>query len=217
MLKLFLSFDADPNTQCGADRWNLFRYAGEHATIIQTPAERANEWTMLYFVTKAGSVEGAALLLENGADPNLVSGGNSPLVSATINARRSGDDELMRLLLSGGADPNTNRDPEGRTALHHAADEGSLNEIALLLENGADPSLKDGKGDTALDAAKAALAREGRSYDRIMSDVRRLEAADRNASEDYELAVKKNSGKKQQKALRNFQSVVHILSAWVGA
>ena len=44
----------------------------------------------------------------------------------------------------------------GRTALHYAADFGRLGIVRLLLEAGADPSIKDDSGKTALDCANGA-------------------------------------------------------------
>ncbi len=84
-------------------------------------------------------------------------------------------DKVLRtvdLLLKAGADVNARvlnsrthtavlqsyiqgRDQEGRTALFAAAEGGRDKVVARLLESGADASVKDAAGKTALDAAKA--------------------------------------------------------------
>jgi ankyrin repeat protein len=43
----------------------------------------------------------------------------------------------------------------GKTALHYAAAAGHTQVIALLLDHGADPTLKDNQGSTPLDLARA--------------------------------------------------------------
>jgi ankyrin repeat protein len=57
------------------------------------------------------------------------------------------------LLLDRGADPNTRGTLEGFTALMTAAAEGQLDVVRLLLSRGADPSVKDEDGDTAMSFA----------------------------------------------------------------
>src|SRR5690606_21281299 len=50
------------------------------------------------------------------------------------------------------------KDNEGRTALHAAAEAGWDRVVAHLLERGADPAIVDAQGNTALDVALAAAA-----------------------------------------------------------
>ena len=72
--------------------------------------------------------------------------------------------EMVSILLKGGADPNKRCDarfefPEmvkaEYTALMQAAESDSEQVIAILLKHGADKSLKNKDGRTALDLAKA--------------------------------------------------------------
>ena len=58
-------------------------------------------------------------------------------------------EETVGLLLKKGAAVNTQGTLEGFTALMTAAAEGQLQVVRLLLQNGADPALKDADGDTA--------------------------------------------------------------------
>ena len=91
------------------------------------------------------------MLVEAGADPNLVamSPGGSPTGSLILPAT-SGKVATVRLLLDLGADPDFRTDPNGMTALMAAAMNGRTEVIAVLLEYGADASLTDSGGDTAL-------------------------------------------------------------------
>ena len=59
----------------------------------------------------------------------------------------------LRLLLRIGANPNQPVEEGGLTALHTAAQWGNSAVIRLLVENGADPSVKTTSGSTALDLA----------------------------------------------------------------
>jgi hypothetical protein len=53
------------------------------------------------------------------------------------------------------------RDQEGRTALFAAAEQGQDRVLKHLLERGADPTMRDAAGKTALDVARAAPAAGG--------------------------------------------------------
>lgn len=93
----------------------------------------------------------AKLLLEHGADVNaLADYGGTPLMLAVQ------DVDLERLLLVHGARVNIQDSTYGETALINAASSGSLASARLLLDYGADVTLQDKRGDTALTAATKA-------------------------------------------------------------
>lgn len=65
-------------------------------------AQDNNGWTALHFAAQDNRDDVLALLLANGADPNIVDRhGNGPLWTATMNAR--GDFRCVRRLLAAGA------------------------------------------------------------------------------------------------------------------
>jgi hypothetical protein len=88
-------------------------------------------------------------LLESGADPNApVDDGFPPLIAALCCTRktpgantRTDVDEVIRLLLKFGADPNQ-RGINDYTPLHMAVAEHNLPAIQILLDAGADPTLR---------------------------------------------------------------------------
>jgi ankyrin repeat protein len=75
---------------------------------------------------------------------------NEPLASAAA----EGDLARVRFLLKIGASPNAEGVDNVYTALTGAADAGHTEIVRLLLQKGADPFLKDGEGQTAMECAK---------------------------------------------------------------
>jgi len=139
----------------------------------------------LMVATMSHDHEAIEALLSHGAEVDLHNVFKiTPLMSATGmsgNGRGPGGDlegiqeraiKTIDLLLDAGADINAQvtgshnftsqldtyiqgRDNEGRTALHNAAELGWEKVVAHLLERGADPSIVDAEGQTALDEALA--------------------------------------------------------------
>lgn len=104
-------------------------------------------------------------LIENGADVNyqLSATGETALHAAMCKANRPIYDHVVEVLLAGGANPNVTtlanadtgsfmRDSRTRaeTPLHRAAAFGTERAIGMLLEAGADRSIKDMNGDSPL-------------------------------------------------------------------
>jgi ankyrin repeat protein len=100
------------------------------------------------------------LLVAKGGDPKAVTkaGVTALMVAAGMrhaNTIRHADQpiEAMKLCLERGVDINAATDKTLNTALHAAAGEGTDDIVKFLLEDGANPNLKDNKGRTPLDVA----------------------------------------------------------------
>jgi ankyrin repeat protein len=104
-------------------------------------------------------------LVEQGADPNapLPDTGETPLHSALTKGGRPAQERVLAVLLAAGADPRARtfdaaetgsfmRDcrTKGETPLHRAAAFGSIQEIQMLLDAGAEREARDAHGDSPL-------------------------------------------------------------------
>ena len=103
------------------------------------------------------------LLIAHGANVNAIQPNLTPGLTPLQELVKWADLETLTLLLEHGADVNTKcgvhkkRMSGGFTALHCAASVGRPDAIAFLLKNGADITLLDAQGRSALDYALKAL------------------------------------------------------------
>lgn len=154
----------------GASALHWCAYFGD-VTAVKTLMSRG---VALNSLGKNLGLNGAALhghwqlcefLIENGASANaaLPTTGETPLHHALCNDDRITWDPVVKVLLKAGANPNakTKRGMEtgtfmrdartrGETPLHRAAACGTAATIQLLLDAGADKTLLDAHGDSAL-------------------------------------------------------------------
>jgi ankyrin repeat protein len=163
MVELLLEHGADVNRALSAgytalevaglnEDIDLIRILLEHGADPNQRNMLWNNGTALHSVVNYGRFRAAQMLLDAGADVNMVTDNDmTPLISM-IRIGRFGLNEVLpiaELLLDAGVDPD-HQDTQGRTALHYAED-GEL--ITLLIERGADVNVQDDEGQTALHRA----------------------------------------------------------------
>tara|TARA_B110000263_G_scaffold104818_1_gene91536 strand:- start:593 stop:1141 length:549 start_codon:yes stop_codon:yes gene_type:complete len=121
-------------------------------------ADPAGE-TPIFHIIGAGSGKAFQLLLENDANVRLRDNqGNTTLHKAVTFGRR----EFALQLIERGLDIDaTNK--VGATALHYAVRSANLSMVNLLIEKGANSVMKDEKGSTPTEVAKAMSEQEGLS------------------------------------------------------
>ncbi|MCJ1250208.1 hypothetical protein MMC30_007434 [Trapelia coarctata] len=95
----------------------------------------------------------AEFLLDNGADIDATDDlGRTALYSCFFNSNTLAEKRKVHILILRGANVNR-RAFDGTTLLHVAARSGSVGYLGLLLNSGADPTVRDADGETPLDIA----------------------------------------------------------------
>lgn len=125
--------------------------------LLDAEPELASAWsrdgfTALHLAAFFGQEDAARILLERGAEANLVARHESIHVTPLHSAAAGGHPAIVKLLLEHGADPNAAQDG-GFTPLHSAAGNDDRESVEALLEAGADPSLANDDGRTPADLA----------------------------------------------------------------
>ena len=105
-----------------------------------------NNYPLIFCVSN----EGAEILLQHGANPNIEFNGQTPLQKAFV----SKNFVLMELLLKHGANPDSkSKKYIGFNLLHQATASGNEEIVKLLLKNGANVNIKNNRKATPLDIA----------------------------------------------------------------
>ena len=127
-------------------------------TLMGEDSDPVPDAVALNSALSAGTVEELKALLAAGGDPNAVFDlGDSVVVPLFVVAAMSADFRHngylhIEALLEAGANPNM-ADDMGDTALHHVAFGGNDALVTLLLKYGADPGLKNLRGETPYEMA----------------------------------------------------------------
>jgi uncharacterized protein len=113
-------------------------------------------WNPLIYACWQDKIEVAKLLLQLGEDPNGENSmGWSPLNFVVTTHRHN--PEMVRVLLEHGADAN--RRKGSITPLMYAVRKRDLETVKLLIRYGADPSLQNHRGETALSISTDSIRR----------------------------------------------------------
>ena len=128
--------------------------------LLEADRELARSWspdgfTPLHLAAFFGHEGAARLLLEHGADANVVARHATLQVAPLHSAAAGAHPGIVKLLLEAGADA-TARQGGGFTALHSAAQNGDRDSTDALVEHGADTGATDADGRTPADLAAAA-------------------------------------------------------------
>jgi len=111
-------------------------------------------WTALHLAAAFGGPQSVAFLLGHGADPDVIS--QSAMRNRPLHAALSLSDnpEAIRHLIAHGADLNA-KQAGGYTALHQGASAGKTEAVKVLMNAGADPTVRCDAGKTPADYAEA--------------------------------------------------------------
>ncbi|MHC4663824.1 MAG: ankyrin repeat domain-containing protein [Planctomycetota bacterium] len=120
-------------------------------------AKDGEDRTPLHWAVDGAYIEAVRLLLEYKTDIDSVDDkGRTPLYNAIAKEELTRTDiDILKLLLSSGADPSiaASADYDKRTPLHLAIGLQYTILVMMLIENGADPNIKNLEGETALHMA----------------------------------------------------------------
>jgi len=110
-----------------------------------------NGWSPMMIAAAKGYVDVAKELLSHAADPNLTDVyGWSPLMRAVYEDREI----IARLLVKDARTKLNHSGEKGMTAIHIATVQGYAHLVKILLEYGADKSIRDESGRTAFQIAQ---------------------------------------------------------------
>ena len=130
------------------------RQLGDDPELVKQWAH--DGWPPLHLAAFFGHRETAEALLDAGADVRTVSRNseaNLAINAAAAGPRADRRAEIVRLLIARGSPVDGRGSPAGHTPLHEAAFNGDVPLVRLLLESGADRSVRTPEGDTPLDIA----------------------------------------------------------------
>jgi len=122
--------------------------AGETSPEDQSP----EGYGLLHLACFFGHADTAAMLLDRGASVNAVSKHRMGAL-AQHSAAASRHWDLVTTLLDRGADVGA-KQAGGWTLLHHAAQQGDREQVESLLERGAEPAVKNDRGQSPADVAR---------------------------------------------------------------
>ena len=129
------------------------------AELLDADPELVRAWsadgfTPLHLAAFFGHEDAAELLIERGADVDVIARNETLQVAPLHSAAAGVHPSIVKLLVEHGADVNA-RQGGGFTPLHSAAQNDDRESVATLLDAGADPSLANDDGKLPADLAGA--------------------------------------------------------------
>jgi len=158
--ELLLAAGADPNLRGFTGTPLHLASAGGHLALVKLLVDDGADvnalstfgTTPLFLAAQNGHLEVAVALLAEGADVNLR--GNAYRPPPLVGAVRFGRLELVRLLIDAGARIDWIDPTCGQTALHISVMNTDEAVTRDLLDAGADPTVRDQRGETPLTLAQ---------------------------------------------------------------
>jgi ankyrin repeat protein len=153
--------DATTRNDLGASVFHAASFGGQNASVFEQlvdagaetaePTDSALPTPAMMFAQYGQDPGVWAIFAEQGMSmqPNDEQG--SPLVMSALTHKK--DIEFIRAMLDAGCDVNAVYTPFNTTALMMACKDGSAELVELLLDHGADATIVDVAGNTALDSA----------------------------------------------------------------
>lgn len=129
-------------------------FEGEAVAQEQAPLEESQDPENLLDAVRLNDFEAIEDFCAIGQDANVRDeGGRTPLHYASAITPDGEVAQVVNALVSAGADVN-NKDNQGNTPTHYAAGYGRIASLRALKSAGADPSVPNGNGQTAAEAAR---------------------------------------------------------------
>ncbi len=163
VLAALLEHGANPNVTAGGERYSPLMSAavmGNAETVSLLLKHKAdpnamdsNGNTALWNAVQKQSPATVRALLAGGANPDYQTVNGYPELVLAV-ANNAANQEVLAALIEAKANVNAT-DPEGKTALHWAAEKNRKDLVELLVKAGADVNLRTKGGTTPLDYAKS--------------------------------------------------------------
>ncbi|XP_046462731.1 uncharacterized protein LOC124208913 [Daphnia pulex] len=192
-VKILLERGADP-TKLNNEGLTPFQVAvtqNKHSEILDLLLEDEDVdindggisgYTLLHWAMATSNVTVVDFLLSRGANPNVAGqNGATPLHMAAYCADKT--DVLDLILKTKQVDINR-RDKNGQTALHYAVRGYRVDNVGYLLENGANPAIRDENGYTPVHLVAAAVNKDSAILDLFRSNGKKTEIDERDNAED---------------------------------